>query len=176
MATYEQLNVAYFYVRYPRRFASVADFEAEPGEEDRAITERLFGKMAIEAPTTARIEFGIDYFPDTSECFAILDEFLTPEIADRWIAESDPEDENNHLKLNVCELAVHVGNVIVREFHGEWRYARYPNFFNSTVLLAHIEVHVFDMLLKKCSDDYRHENIAEKVAEAVRLNRLGNMN
>ena len=50
----------------------------------------------------------------------------------------------------------------MREYSGHWRYARFPNFYQSTVIVGDVEFHIFDTVMKRCSTDFGHETLATK--------------
>jgi hypothetical protein len=165
MATYQEILDDFFYLRFPRSFNTFEEFEAADGPEDRQETVRLLKLMLAEAPITATRILSVDYFPQTPESFLILDERLDPSVAERLIAASNPDDENNPFKLTVCELAVHLGAVLASEYGGGWQFARYPNYFQSRLFLGTVEVHVFDIIMKKCSTDRTTESICDKIRQ-----------
>jgi hypothetical protein len=161
MATYDQILEKWFYLLLPEG-VSMEQHESEPGIEDRMASRDIIRRMASEAPTTAKELCGISELPVSEKSLKILDRFITPENAEDWMESSDPDDPNNHFKLTVCEFSAHFGDVIVRTLNGAWRYARAPNYFLSKVVTEGADFYVFNVIMKKCSDDYRHESLTEK--------------
>lgn len=88
--------------------------------------------------------------------------YLNAEVAEDWMRHSDSRDLNNEFVRNVSEFAVHFGDTAVFELGGSWRYARAPNYFESSIIAESTELYVFDILMKKCSDDFCHESLTTK--------------
>lgn len=161
MATYEEIVDAWFFLRIPKGVSYEA-FEGEPGEADRKKTRDVFEKMRRAIPDTTRRFFSVERLPYTEQGLVLLDERLTPKVAQEWMDHSDPNDPNNFFKLTMSELAVYLGDTYIRTIGGEWKYSRMPNFFQSYVEVLDFEVFVFDMVMKKCSSDVGHESLAGK--------------
>lgn len=166
---YEDILNTWFYVLYPRKSGSVEAFEAEDGIEDRLKTADIFVKMLAEAPKTVAQVFEVDDFPLTLDAFSILDAHLTPQVANGWMQRSDPDHANNFFKLNVCELAVHLGTAAMNALEGRWRFSRFPNYFTSGVVVGQLEFSIFDSVIKKCSSDFGHESLHDKLAAFANL-------
>jgi hypothetical protein len=117
--------------------------------------------MAEELPRTFAdvLEIPFQYSP---ALLHRIDNALNRTAVAFWMSRSDPEDPNNDFKLLLSELAVYLGALLVRENAGEWRYARFPNFSQSTVLVGDVEFHVFDTVMKRCSTDFGHETLVSK--------------
>ena len=160
MPAYSEIVDDWFYLLLPAG-RTAESFEEEPAPEDRAKTEDILQKMTDELPRLFAevLRIPLEYSPRT---LARIDRVLHQRAIARWVAESDPEDPNNDFKLTLCELAVFLGNLLVIEHGGSWHFARFPNYFNSTVIVGEVEFHVFDTVMKRCSADHGHETLASK--------------
>jgi hypothetical protein len=158
--TYAQISDDWFYLLLPKGH-TLESFEAAEGAEDREKTKRVLGQMEEELPRTFEnlLELQFAYSP---ALLTRIDNALNQRAVEFWIRRSDPEDPNNFFKLTLSELAVYLGTLLVRENSGQWRYARFPNFFQSTVVVGSVEFHVFDTVMKRCSTDRSHETLATK--------------
>jgi hypothetical protein len=158
--TYAEISDDWFFLLHPKGH-SFESFEAEEGTEDREKTRVLLGKMEAELPRTFSelLDVPFEYAP---ALLHRIDNALNRTAVAYWISRSDPEDPNNEFKLTVCELAVYLGALLVREHGGEWRYARFPNYFQSGVVVNNVEFHVFDTVMKRCSTDRSHETLVQK--------------
>ena len=161
MPTYSEISDEWFYLLLPRG-RTLESFEAEEGLEDRKKTRTVFEQMERELPVTLREELRIRRFDYSVDTLEEIDEALTTDRIASWIRMSDPDDPNNTFKLTLSELSVYFGNLLKRENNGEWRHARFPNFFQSSVIVKDVAFHVFDTLMKRCSSDRPHETLTSK--------------
>lgn len=151
---------------------TLKEYETVAAEEERLESERLITSMRREVGITAKEQFLIDDLPEVRQSLELLDDVINPTAAREWMEESDPEDS---FKLTVSEFAVHLGQVVIRELSGKWRFARMPNYFESTVVVGRWKYLPFDAIMKRCSDDYGDESLAEKV-DAFRVTLLADPN
>ena len=160
MPTYSEIASGWFFLLLPRG-DTFESFEAAEGAEDREATKRVLGQMEEELPRTFTnlLEIPFAYSPSLLHR---IDNALNQTAVAFWVRRSDPEDPNNFFKLTLSELAVYLGTLLVREYSGEWRYARFPNFSQSTVVVGSVEFHAFDTVMKRCSTDRSHETLATK--------------
>lgn len=161
---YQKILNTWFFVYYPKG-SSIDEYEADAAIEDRLATRALFGKMRNEVPKTLHRLFEIDLQEDV---WVDLDEQLTPDVAEQWMAASDPDDPNNEFKLNVSELSVAFGDCLVASTGAAWHYARMPNFWLSSLRRSEVEALIFHTVIKKCSDDFGGEKLVEKLAQIKR--------
>jgi hypothetical protein len=161
MARYEEIYKGWFFHRIPKRL-TFQEYESAPGEEDREATRLALEKMRKEVSLTLRRLFEIQSVPRGLDGVKLLDVLVTPAVAERLMAESDPDDPNNEFKLTVSECSVLLGDVVAGELGGEWRLSRMPNYFESAIRVEGFEMLVFQALMKKCSDDYGHETLHTK--------------
>lgn len=162
MATYSEISNKWFTLRLPKGYLSLEDYEREAAPADRAKTAELISKMIAEAPLTADGLFGVGVLPKTRDSIIVLDRLITPTAADMWMGVSDPRDPENEFTLNISEFATWFGEMLRRQLGGEWKYARSPNYFESVVRIGTFELLPFDILMKKCSDDFSTETLLEK--------------
>jgi hypothetical protein len=162
MATYATISENWFYRRYPKTLGSFEAFEAEPGIDDRLKSRQVMARMLEEVPLTVSRLYGLDGLPIDLDSLRVLDERITPGEAEWWMKDSDPDDPNNYFKLTVSEFAVFLGTICIGALGASWRYARMPNYFESTIVVEDIEFHVFDTIMKKCSHDFGHEQLSDK--------------
>lgn len=161
MATYQEISNRWFFRLHPRG-TTFEEYESEPAPRDREKTRALLLRMQQEIPRTVQRLFGIRALPISREGVAILDHLITPGFSQDLIDRSDPEDPNNELRLTLSEFAVHFGAIVIAQNGGTWRYARMPNYFESIVLVEGLEFLVFDILMKKASEDFAAECLADK--------------
>jgi hypothetical protein len=161
MISYEAISDDWFFRRLPVG-VSFDEYEAEAGVEDRDLTREVFAKLRRGFGDTLRQNFNIEPLPLSLDGIVSLDRLVTQEVVRRCLEASDPSDPNNYFKLTVSEIAVFLGEAWLRAFGGEWHYARMPNYADSYVELAGLKALVFDMAMKKCSDDFGRESPAEK--------------
>jgi len=157
--TYETISDDWFYLLLPKGH-TLESFEAEAGAEDREKTRKLLTQMEEELPRTFK-SLGLD-FAYSPALLSRIDDALDQRTITSWIRRSDPEDVNNDFRLTLSELSVYLGNLLVREHGGEWRPARFPNYFQSSVAVGSLEFHVFDTLMKRCSTDRSQETLTTK--------------
>jgi hypothetical protein len=162
MLTYEEILKHWFYLLIPHDM-SFEEFEAEPAPEQRAISSDVISKMSRTVQDKTQALFGCE-LPLSTQCLPIMDKHITPEAAEWWMKDSDPDDPRNFFLITVSEFAVHLGNVLISVAGGNWLYARMPNFFRSTIRIGNLEVSVFDAMMKKCSRDYGDEKLTDKFA------------
>lgn len=166
--TYQEISNRWFPLRLSKG-VTLEQFEADPGVEDREKTGQLLHKMALQAPRTASELFGVQQFPLTLQSLSILDRGISPEIAAEWLRHSSALNPNNEFVRTVSEFAVHLGDTVLAELGGAWRYARAPNYFESIVIVDGCELYVFDILMKKCSEDFGNERILEKYNAFIKI-------
>lgn len=158
---YREISRKWFALRLPKGM-SLEEYEGESGTEDRIKTRELLEKMAKNVIYTAKELFGVPQLEPVAENLKIIDQYVNSEVANDWIRHSDPGNLNNEFVRNVSEIAVHLGQTVIFELGGEWRYARAPNYFESVVIAEGCELYVFDIMMKKCSDDFGSESIFKK--------------
>jgi len=161
--TYKEISDNWFYLLYPKQ-KTYEQFESEPGIEDREKTANLLRLMDLELPETFRRALSIRDFAYSARILPRVDAALTAETIASWIDVSDPEDVNNVFRLTISELAVFFGNLLLREHNGDWRHARFPNYFQSSVRIGDVAYFVFDTVMKRCSEDYGNETLTSKWA------------
>ena len=161
MATYEFILTEFFTLLHPKAFPSFDAFEADPGLEDRAKCRQVLNDMRAKLKAAAKRVFDLE-LDGTAESLSAIDRLITPRRAELWMKESDPDELGNFFKVTISEFGVYFGDMLVRDLAGGWRYARMPNWTLSSVVIEDIQFHVFDSVIKKCSDDFGHETLAEK--------------
>lgn len=161
MPTYDEISNDWFYLLLPTG-QTFEELEAGEDFDDREKTKAILRQMERELPRTFKDVLRIEHFEYSTKVLKRIDEALTPEMIASWIRDSDPDDSNNDFKLTLSELAVYFGSLLAREHRGEWHYARFPNFFESSVVIGDVAFHVFDSLMKRCSDDRCAETLVSK--------------
>jgi hypothetical protein len=168
MATYEFILEEFFTLLFPKTHGSFEAFEAEPGVEDRAATRKVIDDMRRELPAAMSRIFDLE-LDGTIDSLSAIDRLITPRRAETWMKESDADDLGNFFKVTVSEFAVYFGDMLARDLGGSWRYARMPNWPSSVVVASEVEFHVFDSVIKRCSDDFGHETLRSKYDTFARI-------
>lgn len=163
MLSYEQILRYWFPILLPYG-QTLDEFELHASAKDRSETARIIVMAEDELDPTVRQVFGLNKFPRDPTCLSLMDERITPAAAEWWMKDSDPDNPGNFFKVMLTVFAVHFGNTLIAAAGGKWFYARWPNFFRSTVRVGNLEILVFDALMKKCSQDFGHEKLTDKFA------------
>ncbi|HXH95192.1 MAG TPA: hypothetical protein VNN25_26695 [Thermoanaerobaculia bacterium] len=170
MVKYNVISDEWFYLLLPKG-QPFDQFEAADGTQDREKTKTVLSQMAGELPRSFSEILHLSHFEYSVTLLGRVDEALTPDVIESWMEKSDieswmeksdPDDPNNFFKLTLSELAVYLGSLLIRHHGGEWHYSRFPNFFQSSVVINDIAFHVFDTLMKRCSEDHGHEKLLSK--------------
>jgi hypothetical protein len=162
MLRYEELLDTWFFVRVPKGI-SFDEFERQDAIEDREKSRNVLTRMEVELPRTCQNIFNVARFEWSLDVLARIDLALDPPEIANWINASDPNDPNNFFKLTVSEIAVYFGELLRRKrLDCEWGYARFPNYFQSAIVIRDVAIHVFDTVIKRCSRDYQQETLLTK--------------
>lgn len=165
MPTYDELEDIWFAVLISPGSGTYEAFESEEAPEDRAECKRLIDGMSAEVINALDRNFRLYLRFEPSDMIA-LDEAITPSVIAGCIKESSPSEMMNFFKVTISEMAVLLGNLFIAEVGGKWKYARMPNWFQSSVVTDEgSELFPFVIMINRFSSDLGHERLHDKFWE-----------